>query len=166
MTNIKNILLPIDYSPISYKIFELGHRLAKLNNALLHLIHVIDTVYYKNIKPQLSDLNFLRLLRFRNAKEELQKFSFEVPHSSVKISEVLTEGIPHKEILKYAKKNQIDMIVIASHGWTNRPTIQMGSIADKVMQLANIPVVCIKPNSSIITNRELENQQVIQNWVA
>jgi len=165
MLQIKNILVPIDYSTSSYNVFELGHCLAKHNGANLHLIHVIDSVYYNDKQQEIFDIKFTNKIRFENAKEELRKFKIEVPHSDVEIIEVLVEGIPHKEILHYARQNDIDMIVIASHGWTNLPHMVRGNIADKIMLQADVPVICIKSNSPVIKRRELRRHGYAENWV-
>jgi nucleotide-binding universal stress UspA family protein len=165
MAQVKNILVPIDFSTSSYQVFELGHCLAKQNGANLHLIHVIDPIYYQEQQQRKSDLEFIHKIRFENAKEELRKFKFEVPHSEVEITEVLIEGIPHKEILNYARQNDIDMIVIASHGWTNLSHMLMGSIADKVMRQADVPVICVKSNVSVIRSREMRRHSFAENWV-
>jgi nucleotide-binding universal stress UspA family protein len=135
------------------------------NGAHLHLLHVIDPIYYQEEKPRISDVEFIHKIRFENAKEELRKFKFEVPHSEVDIIEILVEGIPHKEILSYTRQNDIDMIVIASHGWTNLPHMLMGNIADKIMRQADVPVICIKSNLSVIKNREMRKHSFAENWV-
>ncbi len=165
MLQIKNILVPIDFSTNSSQVFELGHDMAQYTHARLHLIHIIDPVYYEKQQSGTTDLTFIHKTRLENAKEELAKFKFELPFSDVDIVEVLVEGIPHKEILNYAKQNDIDMIVIASHGWTNLPTKVMGSIADKIMRQADIPVICLKSNVPVIRNRGLQRQYFAENWV-
>ncbi len=164
MAQIKNILVPIDFSTSSYQVFEIGHCMAKHNSANLHLVHVIDPVYYNEQQPRISDLEFIHKIRFENAKEELRKFKFEVPHSEVEIVEVLIEGIPHKEILNYSRQNNIDMIVIASHGWTNLPHMIMGNIADKIMRQSDVPVICVKSNIPVIRSRELRRYSFSENW--
>lgn len=165
MMQIKNILVPIDFSTSSYQVFELGHCLAKQNGANLHLIHVIDPVYCEEPQPKITEADFIRKIRFENAREELRKFKFEVPHSEVEITEVLVEGIPYKEILSYASQNDIDMIVIASHGWTNLSHMLMGSIADKIMRQADVPVICVKSNVAVIKNTEMRRRSFAENWV-
>lgn len=155
MVQIKNILIPIDFSASSNQVFELGHCLAKQNSAKLHLLHVIDPIYYKKEQTKTSDLAFIRKIRYENAKEELRKFKFELPYSDVEIIEVLLEGTPHKEILNYSRQNDIDLIVIASHGWTNLSHMLMGGIADKIMRQADVPVICVKSNIPVVRNRAM-----------
>jgi nucleotide-binding universal stress UspA family protein len=162
MTQLKNILVAIDFSTNSHKVFELGLSLAKDSSAHLHLIHVIDSVYYKH-NSEISQNEFIHKIRFENAKEELRKFKFEVSHSGVEIIEILVEGIPHEEIIQYARQNEIDMIVIASHGWTNLPHVVMGNIADKIMRQTEIPVICIKSDSLVTKNREMRSQDITGN---
>jgi nucleotide-binding universal stress UspA family protein len=165
MAQVNNVLVPIDFSISSNHVFELGHCLAKQNGAVLHLLHVIDPVYYESQQSRKTDIDFIHNIRLENAKEELRKFKFEVPHSEVEIIEVLVEGMPHKEILSYAKENQIDMIVIASHGWTNQSHMSMGNIADKIMRQSDVPVICVKSNVPVIRSREYRKFSVTENWM-
>ena len=104
-------------------------------------------------------------MRLENANEELRKYKFELPHSQVNIVEVLLEGIPHKEILKYAKQNDINMIIIGSHGWTNVKRNVMGNIADKIMKQSDIPVICLKSNVPIIKSKPLRKQNFAENLI-
>lgn len=166
MIQAKNILVPIDFSTSSNQVFELGHCLAKHNGAHLHLIHIIDSAFYKEQRPKISDQEFIHKIRYENAKEEIRKFKYELPHSEVEISEVLIEGIPHKEILSYARKNGIDLIVIASHGWTNLSHLVMGNIAEKIMKQADVPVICVKSNLSIVKTRVMRKPAFAENYIA
>jgi nucleotide-binding universal stress UspA family protein len=165
MIQIKNILTPIDFSSNSNQVFELGYSIAQQNHARLHLIHIIDPNYYEKQQNENANIDFIRRIRLENAKEELEKFKFELPYSDVDIVEVLIEGTPHKTIIDYSKQNDIDMIIIGSHGWTNLPTKVMGSIADKIMRQADIPVICLKSNVPVIRNRVLRRQNFAENWV-
>ena len=99
MMNMRNILVPIDFSANSNQVFELGHCMAQHTHARLHLIHIIDPVYYEKQQNETTNLTFIHKIRLENAKEELRKFKVELPYSDVDIIEVLLEGIPHKEII-------------------------------------------------------------------
>lgn len=164
--DIKNILVPIDFSSSSHRIFELGHCLAEHVSASIHLLHVIESCCSNEPKSLISDAKFIHKLRIKNAKEELIKFKFEVPHSDIEIIVHLAEGTAHKEILLYATRNNIDMIIIASHGWTNHPNMIMGKVADKIMRQANIPVICIKSNLPVIKNRVEKLKRIGENLLS
>jgi nucleotide-binding universal stress UspA family protein len=66
------------------------------------------------------------------------RFSKEVP-----VKEVLLHGNDFEEIVEYAEKNQIDLIVIATHGRTGLLHTLLGSVAEKVIRYSKIPVLVI-----------------------
>jgi nucleotide-binding universal stress UspA family protein len=57
----------------------------------------------------------------------------------------MRRGNPHDEITRYAADEQADMIVMATHGRTGLAHVLLGSVAEKVVQHADIPVLTIKP---------------------
>jgi nucleotide-binding universal stress UspA family protein len=54
-------------------------------------------------------------------------------------------GNPHDEITRYAADEHADLIVMATHGRTGLAHVLLGSVAEKVVQHADIPVLTIKP---------------------
>jgi len=54
------------------------------------------------------------------------------------------EGDPAKEIIKYTKDNDVDLIIMSTHGRSGVSRVVFGSVADKVIRQAEIPVL-IKP---------------------
>lgn len=53
-------------------------------------------------------------------------------------------GAPHVEIVRYARKEEMDLIVLATHGRTGLAHALIGSVAEKVVQMAPCPVLTIK----------------------
>jgi len=53
-------------------------------------------------------------------------------------------GSPAEAVLQYVKENNIDHIVMAAHGQTSLSTLLLGSVAAKIVQLAQIPVLLVK----------------------
>ena len=58
---------------------------------------------------------------------------------------VMLHGKPADEILEYSKKNQIDLIIISTHGSSGIARWAFGSVADKVARHATVPVLLITP---------------------
>ena len=164
--NFRNILVPVDFSSNSVQAFDFAQQLALQNNSILHIIHIIDPFidvgYSSNSAYRENIIN----MRVRNANEELQKFIDEIPHPGVNIMEVLKYGVPYEEILDYCKKEKIDLIIIASHGWTGLYNLPMGNVASKVMKYSSIPVVCLKTANAVMKKESAENKEVMaENWV-
>jgi nucleotide-binding universal stress UspA family protein len=56
----------------------------------------------------------------------------------------ISVGSPAEGVVQYAQEHQIDQIVMSAHGQTTLSTLLLGSVADKVVHLANIPVLLVK----------------------
>jgi nucleotide-binding universal stress UspA family protein len=140
MLKLKNILIPIDFSENSINTFYLACSLAKPSNGLLHLLHVIKP----NNNSDAVVEGKLNRLKIKNAKEELDKFINEIPHPAINITEKIRIGEPEKEILDYACENNVDLIIINSHGWTGKLNEMMGTVANNVFQYSPIPILCLK----------------------
>ena len=62
----------------------------------------------------------------------------------VDVQTSLETGVPHVSIVRYAKNHNIDLIVLATHGRTGISHALIGSVAEKVVQMAPCPVLTIK----------------------
>ncbi len=141
--NINRILVTTDFSKISEQAFPYAEDLARQYQAEIHLVHVLeknppillirtfDMTTEKALEKIEEDARNL-LNEFRN------KFS-----ADIKVKEVLLHGNDFEEIVKYADENQIDLIVIATHGRTGLLHTLLGSVAEKVIRYSKIPVLVI-----------------------
>ena len=66
--------------------------------------------------------------------------------SGVKIQPVVLFGNPAEQIIEYAKANGVDLIVMSTHGQTGVGRWFAGSVAQKVLQGANVPVLLVRVN--------------------
>ena len=57
----------------------------------------------------------------------------------------VVEGSPKVEIIQYARTQNIDLIVLATHGRTGLPHVIMGSVAESVVRSAPCPVLTVRP---------------------
>ena len=91
--------------------------------------------------------------------EQLEKVRPTVP--TVKFERHYLKGSPVVEILTFAADENIDLIVMASHGRTGIPRLLMGSIAEGVMRKAQCPVLVVKQPSGERKSRE--NSRDVEN---
>lgn len=157
---LKNILVPIDLSENSIHSFNLGCILSNQSGGILHLMHVIKPHYSSG---SLINEDNLKKIKIHNVEEELHKFINEIPHPEADITEVIKFGDPLKEIMEYADKNYIDLIVINSHGWSGRLNTTMGNIATKIFKFSSVPVVCVKNYTEIKDYSKFHTSA--ENWV-
>jgi universal stress protein A len=58
---------------------------------------------------------------------------------------VVRKGIAEEEIVKFAKEEDIDLIIMATHGRSGLSHVLMGSVAEKVIQQSPVPVLVVNP---------------------
>ncbi|MDJ0582067.1 universal stress protein [Crocosphaera sp.] len=130
------ILVPIDFSQDSFNALDETLNFIKDPNKItvINVLLPLESVDPGVIWSTLND----------DTREQNVKTSFyeRYPKSLVdNLKLVIKVGNPSLEIVDYAKKNNIDLIVIASHGRTGLNRFLLGSVAEKVVRLSVCPVL-------------------------
>ena len=147
MFKIKNILLPTDFSNLSLTAASYAVDLALQYGAIIHLLNVIEK------KPPILAIRAIDISKEKimksieeAAKESLEKTLNKINrNNNVEIKTFLLKGNDYEEIVNYSQKQNIDVIVIATHGRTGLLHTLMGSVAEKVIRYAKCPVLVITP---------------------
>ena len=161
----KNILTPVDFSANSAQAFDFALQYVRERNATLHLLHVIN-FSFKVSKQSVFSSAFIMKEKMRNANDELKKFINGISHPDVKIIDSIKPGIPHEQILDYAQKSKINLIILASHGMTDINSSSLGSVASRIIDLTNVPVICLRTvNLKTETGEYINNSTIAENWV-
>jgi nucleotide-binding universal stress UspA family protein len=138
---ISNIVFGTDFSKASNQAFEFAFNLTKLFNASLHLFHAIDISSgpFKNTENQEMIEDRIREVREMIRKKYLSRMK---GYNDYEID--VWEGIPHVEIVKYARENFADLIVMAHH--TKKMTLEdavLGSTVEQVVLRSNAPLISV-----------------------
>ncbi len=140
MQTFKHILVAIDFSSSSERALELAMKLAATFEAKLTLLHVWEIPTYPYMSFVLSSTEFLRSVesaaeqRMRDVLREVQK-ALPAAQSRLKM------GVPWEQILATAKEEQADVIMMGTHGRRGVKHVLLGSVAEKVVRLAPVPVL-------------------------
>lgn len=149
MEKIENILFPTDFSVNSSYAFDYALDLAKKYGTRLYILHVvhelIDTTGYYVPNVSLVELQDDLL---KGAKEMMEKFCKDRMGDFENFETVNTIGLPHLEILNFAKDNGVGMIVMGTHGRTGIDRVLFGSVAEKVVKKALCPVLTVRYQGS------------------
>jgi nucleotide-binding universal stress UspA family protein len=144
MINLKTILVPSDFSECSDAALRYGLELARRFDATLHLLHVVqDPITQPWAAEGFSAPLFEVVDKWqRDAKERLQQ---AVPAADAgRIVIAATIAWPYAEILRYAVENNVDLIVMGTHGRGGMSHMLLGSIAEKVVRRAPCPVLTVR----------------------
>ena len=166
---LKKILVGCDFSPDSKLAFDYGLNLAQEFNSELYLAHVIKPTEYIELKPsdyinvipgdyliwgtsdyfeiqkKVTEENRERINALRSRLETQLHFMVPeeckvwcTPHTT------LLKGEPYKELIKYAKEQEVDMIVLGIRGHTLLEKLMVGSTTDRILRAAPCPVLAVR----------------------
>ena len=138
------ILIPVDGSKFSLKAVRLAKQLAEIQGSELLLLHVLDTA----VLDQLSRFNYkphdeVRSDMEGSARAFLEDMSLEISQSNVPVSITIKEGTPHEVIIDEAVSWGADLIVMGKLGKRGVSRILLGSVAERVIEFANLPVLLV-----------------------
>ncbi|MHC4183030.1 MAG: universal stress protein [Planctomycetota bacterium] len=143
MINLKKILCPIDHSDGSKEALKYAVSFAMKNEAKLYLLHVIDIRSFDEsidtMATQIPNDETIKQL-----KTKLLECIPEEIRSDMQIEALVVQGIPFAEIISIAKGNNVDMIVMGTHGRTGLAHIMIGSVSEKVVRKAHCPVLTVR----------------------
>ena len=142
--SIRHILVPSDFSPAAGKALDYAFHFAKLCGSEVTLLHVLElgdgaTSEFWAEPPPFSEESE------RSAKENLEALVRAFRSRGVRGAKpLLREGVPTHEIVETAKELDVDLIVIATHGFTGWRHFAIGSTAERVARAAPCPVLVVR----------------------
>ena len=145
MIVLKHILIPTDFSEPSYSAVKYGRALAESFGAALHVLHVVEdpVLYAPTSEGYVPFPNFQEEME-KNAQEWLGKVLTAADRERFQARLVTRRGSPFVEIVRYAKSENIDLIVMGTHGRGPIAHMLLGSVAEKVVRKAPCPVLTVR----------------------
>ena len=143
---IKSILVPIDFSAPSNKSFVYAAQLAKTFGAKVTLLHVLEPVAtpdFAKTFPLLMENDRV----MANCKKQLEQLIVREAISPELVEKVIVRpGRSFLEIADAARTLKVDLIIIATHGYTGLKHAFLGSTAERVVRYATCPVLVLRGN--------------------
>jgi nucleotide-binding universal stress UspA family protein/mono/diheme cytochrome c family protein len=141
---MKRILVPLDFSANSTRALDYACALAKKFDAALHLVHVCEVpsmmtgsmdayaIAYTDWSQRLGD----------EAERELEKL--RPRFAGLKMSSEVLFGNAARAIVTAARTNDVDLIVMGTHGHGPVMHVVMGNVAERVVRTADCPVLTVR----------------------
>ena len=142
MIQIKRILVPTDFSESAKHALTYGVSFAREYKAELILVHVVETLtvgYASDLFPVPMAEVFDEISGY--AKTEIGKLAAEIRQKEVSVREMVLQGKPSAEIVRIAKEEGVDIIVLGTHGKGMLDQALFGSTAERVIRKAPCPVL-------------------------
>jgi nucleotide-binding universal stress UspA family protein len=148
MIELKRILFPTDFSSNSKFARDYALGFAEHFHSELHVLHVLQDVMLYTAAPNAtyamppSYLDELKASAERSLEQTIDA-DWAKERAVVRATRF---GAPFVEIIRYAKEQDIDLIVLGTHGRTGLKHVLLGSVAENVVRKASCPVLTIRPS--------------------
>jgi nucleotide-binding universal stress UspA family protein len=140
----QKILVPIDFSTGSDAALEMATSLARDSGGFLVLAHV------EVIPLSAAGGEYLYAMPEPPTEELLAKLdAIVLPDSHVPVERRLLAGDPAEAIIRLAQTEDVDMIVMGTHGRRGLTRLLMGSVAEAVVRAAPCPVLTVKQPAQV-----------------
>lgn len=147
MIRLNRILLPTDLSEFAAPAAEYACAVAEKFGAELHLLYVVAEVY-PVLDPEYGT-TFWPVEYMEQEEEYARKQLDALPAGDwkgrLRTVRATRRGHPYPEIVRYSRENEIDLIVMGTHGRTGLTHALLGSVAEKVVRHAPCPVLTVRP---------------------
>jgi nucleotide-binding universal stress UspA family protein len=149
MRKIQKILFPYDLSENALKVLPYALSLSKKYDGEIHVLYVEDVhVWGGHYVPHPSMEVFLEEAR-EAAQRALDKFCDEQLLACPYFQKKTVSGDPANEILKMIESEDIDLVVMGTHGRRGIKYRVFGSVAETVVKKSPVPVLVVNPHNLV-----------------
>jgi nucleotide-binding universal stress UspA family protein len=146
---VKSILCPIDFSDFSTAAYQYALSLAEYYKARLVALHVVELWKYPFADYAAQEADYSKVSRAMNEGGEVQLHRFMQEHPAGRLQPELAvrQGNAPNCILSFVQNENIDVIVMGTHGRRGLDRLVLGSTTDRVMRKAACPVLVVSDRS-------------------
>jgi nucleotide-binding universal stress UspA family protein len=142
----KKVLFCTDFSENADYAFDFAYGIAKRDEGLLYILHILPENPHQAYAEGMitgEDLKKLQRAIEEDLDNKYKEHYVEKIKNGTKFEIVTISGREDNEILKFAKKENVDIIVMGTHGRTGIEHVFFGSVAEKVLRHSPFPVFII-----------------------
>ncbi len=140
----QRFLVPVDFSEDANQAVEYAIDLARTLGARVTLLHVIQLLPFGSGDMSVTvPGTYIQDLE-AEITSRMQAFLERITAAGLEGGIVVVHGVPFQEILETAKNQQVDLILMGTHGRTGLQYVLLGSVAEKVVRLAPCPVLVVR----------------------
>ena len=144
---MKKILVPTDFSDHAYYALQVAAQIARKNGGEIILLHMLELPHQAGDAIG-SGHDLPEIMLFKDSTiNRLEELMDDECLEGLKVSEIIQFELAFEGIMKVSEKNNIDLIVMGSHGASGFKEMFIGSNAEKVVRNSVAPVLIIKKDT-------------------
>lgn len=138
-----DILLPTDGSSATVQALEHALTIGADNDARIHVLYVLDKRHYLAAAEDTKEE--IRRSLDEEADRALDDARIRIEEEGIECATSRREGVPHKTVVDYAETEDIDLVVMGTHGKTGKERVaSLGSTTERVVKNSDRPVLVVE----------------------
>ena len=146
---INHILVPLDGSALAECVLPHVMAMAGVTNARVTLSHVMEYEHMRGGTPGVDPVNWH--LRKHKSEKYLEQIADQLQKSGLKVEHVVLEGNPAEGIIEFARNNNVDLIVLSTHGLSGLSGWNVSSVVQKILLRAYKSILLIRAYMPVTT---------------
>jgi nucleotide-binding universal stress UspA family protein len=138
-----NILVAMDGSEASQRALSHAVDLAKLCNAKLHTIYVVETGLFSSL-PMEGTVEIMYSVLEKEGDEVMESAKKYAAEKSILVITHMKQGHAGSEILALAEEEKSDLIIVGSHGKSNTDRLLIGSVSTFVVTHSTVTTMVVR----------------------
>jgi nucleotide-binding universal stress UspA family protein len=141
----EDILLPTDGGAGMDAVIDHATGLAAEHDATVHGLYVADTASLRDV-PMEASMEGVSQALTQEGQTALEQIERRADEATIETD--LVEGSPARQITSYAEEHPCDLIVMGTHGRSGMDRILLGSVAERVVRSAPVPVMTVRVDAA------------------
>jgi len=158
----KKILCAIDFSDFSDTVLDYGKSLASELGSTLYLCHILSgTLMISSLGHSYVEYPDIEAERAKSATDKLEKMAEQL---DIKCEIIVSTGHVPDEINKIAGKNNIDLVIAATHGGSGIKRFLIGSVTDRLVKILQCPLLVLfaqQKNAGSVVEKQLKFERIL-----
>jgi nucleotide-binding universal stress UspA family protein len=150
---LRKILVPVDFSACSEKAVHYAVPLAEQFNAEILFLYVLPVPVFGREYDFVNDAQLIEEDLHEDAERKLKSLVAELVPAEIRVRIEVLYGAEALGIVRAATKWETDLIVISTRGRTGRVRALVGSVAERVVELAPCPVLVVREHEREFIHR-------------
>lgn len=136
----QDVLIPTDGSDGTRQSIRHGLTIANRFDATIHALSVVPEGPLGTLQNDAA---------IAAADRAVERVDREATREGVPVETAVEQGVPHEEILAYADDRDVDMIVMGTQGRTGLDRVLVGSVTERIVRMADVPVVTVRLSEEV-----------------
>lgn len=139
------ILFPTDGDEEADRVFEWVLDVAEAHDATVHVLNVADS----NVTSHADTSTGMVDVLVEAGERVVGEVADRARERGVDVVEAVVQGVPHSTITEYADTHGVDVVAMPTHGRGLVGRFLVGSVAEKVVRTADVPVLTVRPEAAL-----------------